>query len=173
MIKLTNIYKQIKENQSSKYTIYQDLDGCLGAFDEQFQKYSGGISCDDYVIKFGRNEFWEVINKAGSKFWSEIKWLPDGKQLWNYIKPYNPIILTAPSYDPSSKIGKKEWMENNLPGVEMILCYAKDKKQYASSTSILIDDSESNIKDWSEAGGISILYTSTTQTIKELKKLGL
>lgn len=173
MIKLTDIYKQIKEDKSSKYIIYQDLDGCLGNFDNQFQKYSNGISCNDYVDQFGRNEFWEVINKAGYKFWSEIKWLSDGKQLWNYISKYNPIILTAPSYDKSSEIGKKEWMEKHLPGVEMILCYAKDKKQYASPTSILIDDSESNINEWNNAGGIGILYTTTSQTIKELKKLGL
>ena len=168
-IKLMELYNQIKNN----YIIYCDLDGTLIDFDGQFKKYSGGIPCDDYVTKFGRNEFWEIINEAGSKFWSEIEWLPDGKQLWNYIKPYNPIILTSPSYDKSSEIGKKEWMEKHLPGVEMILCYAKDKKQYASPTTILIDDSYDNIYQWESAGGIAILHTNTKNTIEQLKKLGL
>ena len=38
---------------------------------------------------------------------------------------------------------------------------------------ILIDDRKSNIEEWRANGGIGILHTSATDTISQLKKLGL
>jgi len=35
------------------------------------------------------------------------------------------------------------------------------------------DDRESNIDQWRAAGGIGILHTSASDTIRQLKKLGL
>ncbi len=38
---------------------------------------------------------------------------------------------------------------------------------------VSLDDRESNIQQWREAGGIGILYKSADQVNKELDKLGL
>ena len=46
-------------------------------------------------------------------------------------------------------------------------------KNYAAPNHILIDDRESNIDQWRAAGGIGILHTSASNTIQQLKKLGL
>ena len=83
-------------------------------------------------------------------------------------------MLSAPSWDPSSKIGKREWVKENLtPNTDVILVNKKDKQLYAGENKILIDDRTDNISDWKNAGGIGILHKTATQTINELKKLGL
>lgn len=158
----------------NKYTIYQDLDGPITDFDGQFKKYSGGIEPGDYESKMGKEAFWELIDgKIGLKFWTDMPWASDGHKLWNYIKEYKPILLSAPSRNTISSDGKKEWVKNQLPGVKLILSYADQKRKYANESSILIDDRKRNVEEWIESGGIGILWVSADDTIKQLKELGL
>jgi hypothetical protein len=89
------------------------------------------------------------------------------------LNHYNPIILSAPSQEESSKIGKRVWKKNNLPDAKMILTPARFKQKYAGENKILIDDMERNIQQWRDKGGIGILHTSAADTIKQLKELGL
>ena len=103
------------------YQIFCDLDQTIGDFNFRFEEFSGGISCEDYEKTHGTKGFWKLITKQGAEFWSEIKWMPQGKELWNYISPHTPIILAAPSSHHSSVLGKQLWMEKHLPGVQMIL----------------------------------------------------
>jgi len=84
-----------------------------------------------------------------------------------------PIILSAPSRDKSSRLGKALWVRNKIPGTKLLLRYAKLKQQLATPTSILIDDRADNINQWEAAGGIGILHTSASNTIEQLKKLKL
>jgi hypothetical protein len=53
--------------------------------------------------------------------------------------------------------------------VKLILSKASDKKNYSKPFHILIDDRASNIEDWRNEGGVGILHTSTSSTIKELQ----
>ena len=46
-----------------------------------------------------------------------------------------------------------------------------EKKNYANSRSILIDDTPKNIKEWIENGGIGIIHTDINRTIKELDSI--
>jgi hypothetical protein len=117
--------------------------------------------------------FWDPINEAGYDFWINLKWMPDGKKLWSYIEKYEPELLSAPSRQPDSRIAKHDWVERELPGVHLILRSAKNKKEFASPTSILIDDRDDNISDWINAGGIGILHKSAKDTISQLKDLNL
>ena len=176
MYKLTALYKQLKEEeqaaQVSQYKIYCDMDGVLCDFDKRFEQF-GGMDPDAYRAKYGGNKFWDLINKVGAQFWSKMSWMPEGKELWNHIKQYNPKLLSAPSEDYSSRYGKKLWVKENIPGAKLILAKRENKKDYASGKSILIDDREDTINEWRAAKGIGILFTSTSQTINELKKIGL
>ena len=55
-----------------------------------------------------------------------------------------------------------------------LLLYPRHEKQlFAGENRILIDDLAKTIDEWNAKGGIGILHTSTANTIKELKKLGL
>jgi len=163
----------LQESISSVWTIYCDMDGVLTDFDGRFELFNDGISPSEYERGFGIDKFWDSISKVGVKFWEKIPWLKEGKKLWNYISKHNPILLSAPSRDHSSKVGKRKWVENNLPGVELILTQKENKKNYAYKSHVLIDDDEQNIKDWIEAGGIGILHRSFEETKEKLKKLGL
>ena len=153
------------------YKIYCDMDGVLVDFEGGYEKLTGIDLKGEY--RPGVEDFWKPIEQAGVKYWASLKWMPDGKQLWGYIKQYTPELLSAPSKSESSKIGKYVWVKNNLPGTKLILRYASQKQQLATPESILIDDRQVNIDQWEAAGGVGILHTSADNTISQLKKLGL
>ena len=157
--------------EETEYTIYCDMDSVLVDFDRGYQELTGMTT--QQADANGAEAFWAPLSKAGAKFWITLEWMPDGKQLWDYIKKYNPILLSAPSREESSKLGKRVWVKRELPGVKLILKYASQKQEYASPTSILIDDRQKNIDQWEAAGGIGILHTNTANTIKQLQQLGL
>jgi len=157
--------------EETNYTIYCDLDGVLVDFDRGYQELTGITT--QQANTNGIEAFWAPLSKAGAKFWITLKWMSDGKQLWDYIKKYNPILLSAPSREESSKLGKRIWAKRELPGIKLILRSADRKQEFANPTSILIDDREKNIEQWKAADGIGILHTSTANTIEQLKQLGL
>ena len=162
-----------KKGSDKKYTIYSDMDGVLVDFNERFKRFSNGVPPTEYEQKFGKDKFWEIIDGTGVRFWVGMDWMSDGKQLWNYIKEYNPTLLSSPSRSNYSRIGKRIWRKRNLPSTKLVLARAANKQNYADPNSILIDDRESNIDQWIKAGGIGILHTDTASTINKLKELGL
>jgi hypothetical protein len=99
--------------------------------------------------------------------------MPQGKQLWDYIKQYNPILLSAPSRENESRLGKRLWVKNNIPGTKLILASRETKQNYSKPNKILIDDRPDTIEEWNARGGTGILFISTEQTINDLKQLGL
>jgi FMN phosphatase YigB (HAD superfamily) len=176
MYKLTDIYRQIKEEEAAlpiqQYKIYCDMDGVLCDFDRQFEQYAK-MSPKTFESKFGTDKFWELIDKIGYIFWSKMSWMSDGKSLWEYINKYKPDLLSAPSKKASSRYGKRLWVSENVPGAKLILADRERKQNYSKKNSILIDDRSDTISEWNSRGGIGILFTSTEQTINDLKKLGL
>ena len=174
MIKLKNILVE----QKSKYHIYCDMDGVLTDFDKLFHDISGGEFelGHDYEEKYGREKFWGIVDGHGLKFWSEMPWMPEGKTLWKYMRSVDPNteILSAPSRSPNSasQRGKAIWIKREL-GPTVKLNLTREKYRFAKPNHILIDDLEKNIEPWEYAGGIGILFTSTSQTINELKSLGM
>jgi nicotinamide mononucleotide adenylyltransferase len=160
-----------EEADASKgdYKIYCDMDGVIVDFDKGYKELTGR----DASFDIPKEEFWAPISKAGAPFWIKLKWMPDGKQLWDYIKGYNPELLSAPSREESSKMGKRIWVKRELPGTKLILRQAERKQEFATPNSILIDDRADNIQRWKDAGGIGIVHTSAADTIQQLKDLGL
>jgi hypothetical protein len=165
------IFEQLQEADRSKgdYKIYCDMDGVLVDFEKGYKDLTGR----DASYKTNPEEFWAPITKAGAAFWIKLQWMPDGKELWNYIKGYNPELLSAPSREESSKIGKFTWVKRNIPGTKLLLKSAERKQEYATPNAILIDDRADNIQRWKDAGGVGIHHTSAENTIKQLQKLGL
>ena len=152
------------------YKIYCDMDGVLADFESGYEELTG----IDLKGEFKKgDDFWDPIKVAGVGFWAGLKWMPGGQELWDYLKPFNPQLLSAPSREQSSRIGKHVWVKHKIPGTKLILRYANQKQQLATPESILIDDRQINIDQWEAAGGIGILHTSTDNTISQLKKLGL
>jgi hypothetical protein len=148
------------------------MDGVICDFEKQFIKYFG-MHPHAYEAEYGKPKFWKGIDEAGVRFWAGMPWMPEGQKLWSYIEKYNPTLLTAPSMDDSSRIGKAVWRKKHIPGVPMKFKAAKNKADFAAPNTILIDDREDTIASWNAQGGIGILFKSTDQVINELKELGL
>jgi hypothetical protein len=146
------------------------MDGVLVDFDKGYKQLTGEDLSGEH-----RNDtnFWNPINKAGYDFWINLEWMGDGKRLWKYIEKYKPKLLSAPSREEVSRVAKHDWVNKELHGVHLILRSAKHKKDFATPTSILIDDRLDNIQDWRDAGGIGIHHVSTKHTIDQLKVLDL
>jgi len=154
------------------YTIYCDMDGVLVDFEKGYKELTNSSPSRTFD---GKASFWEPISKAGAQWWANLDWMPDGQELWRYIKKYKPNILSAPSQDPSSKIGKEAWLKMNLQNsFKKAYFYNRANKQlFAEPNRILIDDMQKTIDEWNAKGGIGIFHSSAANTITELKKLGL
>ncbi len=178
-LKLTNIYKQLREEETAaptqQYEIYCDMDGVIADFDKRFKDLNPEkLTAAEYQAKYGIEKFWDFIDEENKvKFWVGIPWMPQGKQLWDYIKQYNPILLSAPSRENESRLGKRLWVKNNIPGTKLILASRETKQNYSKPNKILIDDRPDTINEWNAKGGTGILFISTEQTINDLKQLGL
>ncbi len=179
MINLVELYKE--NVLPLKYTIYCDMDGVLCDFDARFDYFTGSTP-REYESKYGSKKFWNLIdNQIGVPFWSQMPWMPDGEILWDYIKNYNPTLLSSPSENNESRLGKRLWVENHIdkytpiasPKTKLILAKRENKQDYSTRNSILIDDRDDTIAEWNSHNGIGILHKSATQTIKALKQLGL
>jgi hypothetical protein len=171
--KLKEIYNQIQEELNpNPYTLYCDLDGVLCDFERRFEDLTG-LPPKEYKDINGQDEFWKAVDEEGVGFWAGMPWMPDGEQLWKFIRPLKPTLLSSPSWDNSSRLGKRLWVKRNTPDTKLILAFRANKKQYSKENSILIDDLKATIDEWNAGGGIGILHTSATSTIEQLKELGL
>ena len=175
LVDLLEAYPLPEVKEKPPYKIYCDMDGVLTDFEKRFDHYSG-MHPQEYEKKFGTESFWHLIDtKIGVGFWVGMDWMPQGKELWNFIQPYGPDLLTSPSRHNISRLGKQLWAKNNLnPKPKVIMAYSKDKQRYANENSILIDDKKSNINEWAAKGGIAIRCKNgdTNHVIEKLKELG-
>jgi hypothetical protein len=161
-----------ENEQDMDYKIFSDMDGVITDFNNRYKKYAGMMP-SEYEKKFGKDKFWELADAEGVAFWVGMPWMEDGKDYWNYIKDYDVELLSSPSRSETSRLGKRLWVRNNLPGIKLTLAQAYNKRNYAAPNHILIDDRKSNIEQWRDKGGIGILHTSAADTINQLKALGL
>jgi 5'(3')-deoxyribonucleotidase len=174
MPNLLDLYEAIKP----KYTIFCDMDGVLVDFDKGYKDLTGIAT--HHADTQGRDEFWNLFKRSLEEkgmseyeYWANLDWQPGGKELWSYIKKYNPYILTAPSLNPESREAKSDWVQR-LDGMKKIYFKpAKFKSDFSGKNRILIDDRKDTIDRWNAAGGIGILHTSAEDTIKQLQNLGL
>jgi GNAT superfamily N-acetyltransferase/phosphopantetheine adenylyltransferase len=163
--------RPLSEDTSELFTIYLDMDGVITDFDKKFVELAG-MGPREYENSFGTEKFWDFIDiKHKVKFFSEMEWMPEGKKLYDFVKQFDHKLLSAPSKNDASKIGKRMWRKANTPDTQLILSAAVNKQNYADKSNILIDDREKNIQQWRDAGGIGILFKSTDQVIDELKKI--
>lgn len=168
MIKLQNILKEVTQG----YKIYCDLDGVLVDFAKGYKKLTGQLP-PPAETQTDKAAFWKPIDKSGGDFWANLDWTRDGKELWNYIAPFKPEILSSPSNSNTSVEGKYRWVKEHLPSVKLNLVQSKQKQIMAKPNTILIDDREDICKRWEDAGGIAVHHTDTNSTIQKLKDLGI
>ena len=157
--------------------IYLDMDGVLCDFGAAIRKATGK-SKEAWMRIDGRVKWDTVIDYPN--FWANMPWNTPGKVLWNFVKKYNPHILSAyleKTFDPNCIPGKSAWCRKNLglSGGRVNLVRRRDKQNFAMNAGqpcILIDDYDKNTSQFTAKGGIGITFKSATQAIRDLKKLG-
>ena len=151
--------------------VFLDMDGVLTDFEKAVTQIGAQSGLGDDASEEDKIKMYKKIEDAGEEFWSTMEWKEDGRQLWEALRKFNPILLSAPGFFRGSVSGKKMWVKNNMPGVQLYI--ENDKYKYAEPDAILIDDMEKNVEAWKEAGGIGILHKSAPQTEREIIELAL
>jgi len=152
--------------------IYCDLDQVLVNLMKGADEVVGGS-----FITHDKDERWKMINQT-KDFWANLEWMPGSRKLYQFIKKYEPNVLSAYSArDPNSQVGKKKWLKKNteFKKSRINLVKREQKQKYAitdGKPNVLIDDYIKNINEWESKGGIGIHHTNVSKTISELKRVG-
>lgn len=163
----------------NKLTVHLDMDGVLS----DFRKAAIELHGPNYE-KLGRTNpvaFWRPITKQIDNFFSHLDPLPDALELYDFVSTIPDIdikILTALPRPEGKAItvaqDKTDWIHRHIDDkLEVITVIGgKNKSKYCNAVNdILIDDTKRNLDAWEEAGGIGILHTSASETIKQLKDI--
>lgn len=141
------------------------MDGVLCDFDSQVEHYNARKEngrCD-----------WKLMGEIGSKFWSEMDWMPKGRELFNAVFEFCQdnhlkIGILSAIFLPCGKRGKIQWIEKHCPVVadEDILITDKgiDKWREMEPGDLLIDDTEENLMKLS-SWCMGIQYKSNIQDV--------
>jgi hypothetical protein len=162
--------------------VYCDLDGVLAGFDEGIVSLTG-MRPDDLRPK----ALWRAVQQCRRPggFFGSLGWHPGGEELWSAIHHWGHddrlSILTGLPHGGETWAAqqKKSWCARYLSRggrplyKEVITCMSRDKHRWATPTSLLIDDRESNGEDWVRAGGIFIHHITVERTLYELSKIGV
>jgi len=190
--KFTEFIAESSES-SGKYRLFCDLDGVLVDFDRGFialPNNKEGLTPKEYEAKHGKDSIWPMIDALGESFWTNLQWMKDGRELWDYIKQYDPIILSAPSRHPGCFTGKSKWVKQHL-GIDQdpvtdpnnfsaetrfILAnhkhdYVKPAEDLLKKHPVLIDDFSKKLEKWTKAGGTGILHNDATDTIRVVEEM--
>jgi hypothetical protein len=144
-----------------------------------------GYSWDDprFGTKERRVERGKILSSVPN-FWSHMPPESGFHELWDFLKPFEPSILTAyPEWDDKGACkGKWEWNEKwiHVPR-HKFHCVERASKQYFAKehdgshfgkANLLIDDMPQNILEWTRRGGIGVLHKNAADTINRLRHLG-
>jgi len=154
--------------------LYLDMDGVLCSFENRYiELFDESPNSSRSRKNFSSN--WTKFIE-GENF-ATLDWNPGGQELLAYVRtiPKNIEIemLTSSGglkYHTEVTIQKTQWLcergiefkINTVPGRKL-------KAAYATSTTILVDDTPDVIDSFGNAGGIAILHKDVNETIAKLQ----
>ena len=99
------------------------------------------------------SKMWKLIDKKGSKFWSNLELFSWSKELYKRLKKKSKMVsfLSCPPRNPEGGAGKMEWISKNFDTRNFIL--TPHKEFCATSNSLLIDDMPKKIDIFRKFGG--------------------
>jgi hypothetical protein len=152
--------------------IYLDMDGVLCDFHKRFVEVHS-IEPDSIRGTFTESPEWEQF--VNEEHFATLDWFPGGKQLWKYVSTLGvPLEILSSSggdrfYDMIAE-QKKTWLRNNGIDIPVNIVPGKRyKRDFAHESRILIDDTERNIVEFIDAGGLAFLHNNVDRTIKNLE----
>jgi hypothetical protein len=154
-----------------------DMDGVMADFMLAAHNVLGR-AFDDHHWKTESIDKRQIIHKT-KDFWVDMPPMPDFRELWSFIKPFNPHILSAyPEWDTNGIAGKRKWIAKHMghiPNERIHLVLRAEKENYATTDgkpNVLVDDYDKNVNAFKAAGGIGVLHVGAGSTIMKLKQLG-
>lgn len=157
-----------KKTSQSPIMIFVDMDDVL----TQWSAYAQASSAD---FRAGNMpDFYRSLDEA---WWENIPPFDGARDFYDALCDLGTTkILSGVLYAPECYSGKAKWLLNFFDDKgpfslrDFIPCASRDKHLLAQPDRILIDDRQSNITAWENAGGIGILHTGDyEETLKKLK----
>lgn len=148
-------------------TLYLDMDGVLADFNKEYAKYD--------PLKEDRKKFRSAVIEH--HIFEKLDFMPDTQELLNHVTRLNGVhieILTSMgTHDvfqgSEAKHQKQNWLDkHNIPYKANFVRSKEEKAEYATPTSILIDDSIGCVKPFEFEGGHAILHKTSSETIRIL-----
>jgi len=155
-------------------SIYIDMDGVIADFDQHFYNLYG-ITVKGFEEKHGQIEFWRQVYKT-PRFFVDM---PSFHYLHLLLQKCHSIttdvcILSSPSWTNQALcvIQKREWIDSHI-GPKFPAIFEKDKHKYANEHSLLIDDTEKQIRNWRRCEGEAHLFNEIEDCMEYLRHVAL
>jgi len=111
----------------------------------------------------------DLFKGMGHEFWASLDWTADGKRILEYceniVGPLNVFLLTSPCSNPGTIEGRMEWIRREMPEYagRTIIATVDDggngcKRAIARLGTVLIDDYDCNVDEWTHYDGLGLLY---------------
>ncbi len=158
------------------FQLFIDLDGVLVDFDRGVLEAVGKVPAE-----LQSRQMWPILAKTPN-FYGRLHWLQDGRELWEAVKPCNPVILTGLPMGKWAEPQKRAWCARELgTDIPVITGLSRHKAELAAEwldehnlrerTPVLVDDRLKIKESWEDAGGVFILHLNTTESLSALKNL--
>lgn len=151
--------------------IFLDMDGVLvDYYGGVLRATIGDTNPWPYKSTPGKWNFYEehgvttgqVAPLMDADFYSELKWLPDGREILELceatVGPRNVFLLSSPWDTNGCFEGKMEWVRRNMKGYERRVLIGPCKEACAHPDACLIDDADKNCNAFAACEGKAILY---------------
>lgn len=152
--------------------LFVDLDGVLVDFESGVKSIFG-----KYPDELSSKEMWSKLSGVDN-FFSTLSWMSDGRHLWDFVKDYQPTILSGTPFGKWAAPQKHDWCARELgEDVPVLTCLARDKPTVAAlncnhgDIKVLIDDRQKNKDPWIAHGGIFIHHKNAVDSIEKFTKL--
>jgi hypothetical protein len=146
--------------------LYLDCDGVLADFDKGAMAILG-MKPKAFEHRHGLGRFWQKLASAPD-FYFSLPLMPDAMRLFDAVKHLDPIILTGLPRGNWAAEQKMRWASQHFPGVRMITCMARDKRNHAKDGDVLVDDNDKFRHLWEQAGGIFVHHKTAEDSLVEL-----